>query len=237
MKVSKVVMVGMFAGLVAVGGMFNPITTVNASALSADELETIEDSVEEITLYTTDYLRVRSEASTDSEILDVYDPDTAVTGIGYEGEWVKIRYDGGVGYMHSDYLTMFGNEKNKNDDDEDETESVDDTPEEDDVDDSEENTKSDAVYAASDLYYNGVIIYDDYRYTWYSENVLPGGGLYIPGRHGDENGYICDENDYICLASDSLEKGTVINTPFGKMGKVYDAGTGASDILDVYTNW
>ena len=233
MKVSKVIMVSMFAGLVAFGGMSNPFTTVNASALSADALETIEDSVEEITLYTTDYLRVRRLASTDSDILDVYDPGTSVTAIGYEGEWVKVRYDGSVAYMHSDYLTMFGD--NDESDKDDELESA--TEEQPEEDSSEEDTESDAIYTASDLYYDGIISYYDYRYTWYSENVLPGGGLYIPGRHGDENGYICDEDNYICLASDSLEKGTVVNTPFGKMGKVYDTGTGASDILDVYTNW
>lgn len=233
MKVSKVIIVSMFAGLVAFGGMSNPFTTVNASALSADALETIEDSVEEITLYTTDYLRVRRAASTDSDILDVYDPGTSVTAIGYEGEWVKVRYDGSVAYMHSDYLTMFGDNDESDKDDEPES-ATEEQPEED---SSEEDTESDAIYTASDLYYDGIISYGDYCYTWYSENVLPGGGLYIPGRHGDENGYICDEDNYICLASDSLEKGTVVNTPFGKMGKVYDAGTGASDILDVYTNW
>ena len=83
----------------------------------------------------------------------------------------------------------------------------------------------------------GVIYGDGYRWTWYSEKVLPGNRLDIPGRHSDGN-YVLDENDYIVLASPDLEKlpkGTVIETPFG-MGKVYDhcptPGT-----VDVYTSW
>lgn len=45
-----------------------------------------------------------------------------------------------------------------------------------------------------------------------------------------------DKNGYICLASSSLKKGTVVKTPFGAKGKVYDCGC-ARGTLDVYTNW
>lgn len=83
----------------------------------------------------------------------------------------------------------------------------------------------------------GILEWGGWRWTWYSQQVLPGGGLDIPGRHVDSDGYVCDENDYICLASDYLEWGTVVNTPFGKMGRVYDCGPGAWDILDVYVDW
>ena len=76
----------------------------------------------------------------------------------------------------------------------------------------------------------------DFRWTWYSQNVLPGGGLQIPGRHVDENGFICDENDRICLASSDLEWGTIVTTPFGKEGCIYDCGC-ASGTLDVYVDF
>ena len=33
-----------------------------------------------------------------------------------------------------------------------------------------------------------------------------------------------------------LGKGTVVNTPFGKAGKIYDSGC-AADTLDVYTDF
>lgn len=95
---------------------------------------------------------------------------------------------------------------------------------------------SEALYSASKFMNMGVIYWNGWRWTWYSERVLPGGGLNIPGRHADSSGYICDGNDYICLSSSSLSKGTVIATPFGKSGKVYDTGC-ASDTIDVYVNW
>ena len=93
-----------------------------------------------------------------------------------------------------------------------------------------------AEYTAEEFIYHGVIDWGGWRWTWYSQNVLPGGALEIPGRHVDENGYVCDENGYICLASSVLEKGTVLDTPFGKQGKIYDSGC-AADTLDVYTNF
>ncbi len=93
-----------------------------------------------------------------------------------------------------------------------------------------------AEYTSAEFLYHGVVNWGGWRWTWYSQNVLPGGGLDIPGRHVDENGYICDENGFICLASGSLDKGTVVETPFGKKGKVYDCGC-AADTLDVYTNF
>ena len=94
----------------------------------------------------------------------------------------------------------------------------------------------DEWYSADELRFLGVIYAGDFRWTWYSQNVLPGGGLQIPGRHVDENGYICDENDRICLASSDLEWGTIVTTPFGKEGCIYDCGC-ASGTLDVYVDF
>lgn len=103
-----------------------------------------------------------------------------------------------------------------------------------------ENTQSynntNETYSPSQLKRLGVIYWGGWRWTWYSQKVLPGGGLNIPGRHVDSNGYVCDGEGYICLASGSLSKGTVVDTPFGKMGKVYDCGC-AANTLDVYTNF
>lgn len=98
------------------------------------------------------------------------------------------------------------------------------------------NSNSSQLYSAKDFKRLGVIHWGGWRWTWYSQRVLPGGGLKIPGRHVDSNGYICDKNGYICLASNSLAKGTIVDTPFGKQGKVYDCGC-AADTLDVYTDF
>ena len=78
-------------------------------------------------------------------------------------------------------------------------------------------------YSPRDLRFLGVIYAGDWRWTWYSQKVLPGGGLAIPGRHVDENGFVCDENGRICLASSDLAWGTVVSTPFGKRRLIYDA--------------
>lgn len=93
-----------------------------------------------------------------------------------------------------------------------------------------------AKYSASHFKRAGVIRWNGYRWTWYSQRVLPGGGLKIPGRHVDKHGYICDKDDYICVASSTLKRGTVVKTPFGKDGKVYDSGCSAGTI-DIYVGW
>lgn len=80
----------------------------------------------------------------------------------------------------------------------------------------------------------GVIYYNGYKFTYYSEKVLPGKGLKIPGRHSDGN-FVRDGDGYIVLASCDLPKGTVVQTPFGA-GKVYDYCP-TSGTIDVYVSW
>lgn len=81
------------------------------------------------------------------------------------------------------------------------------------------------------------VVYDEAgtRYTWYSEQVLPGGGLDIPGRYTDEEGFVRDETGNIAVASSDHEKGTAVDTPFGP-GMVYDTGC-ASGTVDIYVGW
>lgn len=95
---------------------------------------------------------------------------------------------------------------------------------------------SSAAYSPSDLQFSGVLYWGGWRWTWYSEQILPGYGLNIPGRYTDGDGFVCDGDGYICLASSSLSKGTIVDTPFDRAGKVYDCGC-ASNVLDVYVNW
>ena len=92
------------------------------------------------------------------------------------------------------------------------------------------------VYEPTHFHYHGLLRWGGWKWTWYSEKILPGHALVIPGRHVDEDGYICDEDNYICLASSSLARYTIVDTPFGKKGKVYDTGC-AYDTLDVYVSW
>ena len=81
----------------------------------------------------------------------------------------------------------------------------------------------------------GVNYFNGHKETWYSQKVLPGGGLKIPGRHVAEDGTIRDIDNYICVASSDYPKGTIVETSLG-MGKVYDSGCD-SGTIDIYTDW
>lgn len=81
----------------------------------------------------------------------------------------------------------------------------------------------------------GRIWYNGHTETYYSQKVLPGRGLAIPGRHIASDGTIRDADGYIVLASDDYPRGTVVETSLGA-GKVYDTGSGSGNI-DLYTDW
>ena len=171
---------------------------------------------------TGSYVNFRTGPSTGYQVIATLPRNTEVKILAKTGNWYKIRYNGSTGYMVSDYVQIVDKNSGSSS--------------------SGSGKASDcaagsvALYSASDLKRMGTFRWNGYRWTWYSEKVLPGGGLRIPGRHVDENGYVCDENGYIVIASHTLSKGTVVATPLGKDGKVYDycatAGT-----LDVYVSW
>ena len=83
----------------------------------------------------------------------------------------------------------------------------------------------------------GALYYNDHKETYYSQNVLPGEMLEIPGRHVAFDGTIRDEDGYICVAADYsyLEYGEVVETSLG-WGKVYDTGC-AYGTVDIYVDW
>lgn len=83
----------------------------------------------------------------------------------------------------------------------------------------------------------GAIYYGGHKETYYSERVLPGTSLNIPGRHVADDGTVRDGDGYICVATNSsyMSKGTIVKTSLGP-AKVYDSGC-AYGIVDIYTNW
>lgn len=81
----------------------------------------------------------------------------------------------------------------------------------------------------------GVVYFNGHKETYYSQRVLPGHGLNIPGRHVAADGTIRDANGNLCLASSDYPKGTVVETSLGT-GVVYDSGC-ASGTIDIYTDW
>lgn len=90
------------------------------------------------------------------------------------------------------------------------------------------------------FYSDGVAYIGGQEFNWYSQNVMPGGGLdelNANGRHVDEStGFVVDGDGYIAVASPwgQDKVGTVIETPFGQ-GKVYDTNKG--DAYDLYTDF
>ncbi|MBO1803716.1 hypothetical protein [Leucobacter ruminantium] len=91
---------------------------------------------------------------------------------------------------------------------------------------------SGALYTLEEFMFSGVVNWGGYKFTYYSQQVLPGSGLDIPGRHVNEGGFVSDADGYLVLAG-SAPKGTVYETPFGAPGKIYDRGT-TGNHLDVY---
>ena len=83
----------------------------------------------------------------------------------------------------------------------------------------------------------GAQYYNGHKETYYSQRVLPGTSLNIPGRHVAEDGTVRDGDGYICVAADPAfkAKGSVLITSLGP-AKVYDSGC-AYGVIDLYVNW
>lgn len=99
--------------------------------------------------------------------------------------------------------------------------------------------KSPRKYTPKQFRWGGIIRWHGCTFTYYSQRVLPGGGLQIPGRHVDKRGFVCDKDGYIVIAStvNMKKKHAVVATPFGKFGKVYDCGAGSSKWRDCFVAW
>ena len=83
----------------------------------------------------------------------------------------------------------------------------------------------------------GALYFNGHKETYYSEKVLPGNGLNIPGRHVADDGTIRDGDGYICVAADEsyMPKGSILITSLGP-AKVYDTGC-SYGIIDIYVSW
>ena len=83
----------------------------------------------------------------------------------------------------------------------------------------------------------GVVYYNGHKECYYTQTLLPGEGLYLPGRHVAEDGTIRDGDGYICVAANLkfIPRYTKVMTTLGP-GKVYDTGC-AYGTVDIYTDW
>ena len=94
------------------------------------------------------------------------------------------------------------------------------------------------TYASTRLTKNkGAIYFNGHKETYYSQRVLPGTSLQIPGRHVADDGTVRDGEGYICVAANTayMSKGTILITSLGP-AKVYDSGC-AVGVIDIYVNW
>jgi hypothetical protein len=153
-------------------------------------------------------LNLRKKPKVKSKKLKVLKQNTKIKYAKYNDKWSMVKIGKKTGYVVTKYISK---KKIK-------------------------VAKLKAKYSASYFRRMGVIHWGGWKWTWYSQRVLPGGGLRIPGRHVDGNGYVCDSSDRIVLSSSTLRKGTVAKTPFGKYGKVYDTGC-SRGVFDVYVGW
>lgn len=203
---------------------------------------------EPIEMYTMGNINVRYAPSLESEVSRVTDVAEVLYKVAdYDEMWslVKFSEDGGLYFMATEYLTTSKDDaeaekerriqKAKEEKARKEAAAAQRSSSQSYSDGGSDNSSSSSSeYSPSYFRRMGVLYWGGYRWTWYSERVLPGGGLNIPGRYSDGT-FVRDGEGYICLASNDLGRGTVVSTPFGA-GKIYDCGC-ASGTIDVYVSW
>lgn len=203
------------------------VAEASVEETQTDQVEESEPAAAPPIKYATTAIRVRSTPEiNDSNLLGAIYINSQVEITNDLGDWDEINYNGRTAYVYESLLS--------------------DTPVVIQVAApaaSNTNTKtsntaktSSTSNSASSFKRDGVIKYGGYRWTWYSQRVLPGGGLKIPGRHLDENGYVCDQNGRIVVACSTLSKGTIMNSPLGKECIVLDSCPSRGTI-DVYVGW
>ena len=192
-------------------------------------------------IVTTD-LNVREQPDKNAKIIDVL-PEGAEVLARDSGkfDWNKIDFGDYVGYVYNAYLTdknssttlynIYSNfnpvvipQQNTSTATQETT-----TP------DSQQT--SSRTYTIEEFKHAGIVEYGGWRWTYYLMSMFPGStSTPCPGRWINDEGFVCDPDGYVILASVDLAPYTVVETPFGYMGKVYDTGC-PHGILDVYTNW
>ena len=165
---------------------------------------------------TTANLNVRQQPNTNSEILDVL-PKGKIIQVEHKKNqnWDKIKTEDYIGYICNTYLKEVSKEEQEK----------------------LKTIKSDRIISLEDFQYQGIVSWGDWQWTYYLMSQFPGStSTPVEGRYVNDEGFVCDSDGYIILASVDLEPYTVVETPFGYTGKVYDTGC-PHGILDVYVNW
>lgn len=210
---------------------------INISQVEAKNFKPVPQNPDQyVTMYAKEKTDIKSFPQTSSKTIGTLSVNEQVTVISIGDTWNEILFSNKKGFVQKTYLSKVKIKapstalKNAAEEKQAEIQRREEEERQ------REAEKNKAIYSASYFKSAGVIYWGGWRWTWYSQRVLPGRGLRIPGRHVNANGYVVDANERICLASSKLSKGTIVSTPFGAEGCVYDSGC-PSNTLDVYTNF
>lgn len=187
--VKKMIMLGTFAAFLA------------AASIAAAGMEVPKEQV-----YTTDWLRMRTEQSLEADIAAVLSPGTKVTRTAaLDNGWSCIIWNNQRYYMYSEYLAKHEPEKGITE-------------------------KSSTFHVtASEFRADGAEFWGNYRWKYCPESELKN----TCDPHHENNGFLCDRSDFIILVTDSIEEGTIVPTPFGRNGVIY-SGASAEATINVY---
>ena len=186
------------------------------------------------TKYTTTGVNIRAEASLQAKIIKTVPINTKLQVVDSEAEWAEVIEEENTYYIYSKYLS--NKKTNITVSSRNNVKRTTTTTKSNNSNNNNNNIKTKGSSSSNPLTRSkGVVYYNGHRETWYSQKVLPGKGLKIPGRHVDSRGLVCDGDGYICVASSDLAKGTIVETSLGT-GKVYDSGC-PSGTIDIYCNW
>lgn len=164
-------------------------------------------------------VNIRKQPTTDSQVIAVLSQGKTVKVIETDKDrkWDKVEYDNRIGYIYNRYLNK--KEDNKI------------------IEEKSQDIKLERVISLDDFRYMGIVNWGGWNWTYYLMSQFPGStSTPVEGRYVNDEGFVCDNQGYIILASVDLPPYTIVDTPFGYKGKVYDTGC-PSGILDVYTNW
>lgn len=186
---------------------------------------------------TTD-LNVRQFPNKDAKIIDILPQGTTVNAQDSGNvNWNKINFGDYVGYVYNAYLAPqddpipLNARKDSN--------MISSSPQV--IEGKPLTTKKEQtltkIISIDDFQKAGTLNWNGYIWTYYLMSQFPGStSTPCPGRYVNSEGFVCDPEGYVILASADLASYTMVETPFGYMGKVYDTGC-SSGYLDIYTDW
>ena len=113
---------GNIAAVVEKGSEWTKVKSGNVTGYVKNDYLVFENDIEEyakenvkqVAKVTTETLRVREKASTDSDIIDLVSEGDTYTVKKADDEWVQVKVDGETGYVSKDYAEVdysFGNAK------------------------------------------------------------------------------------------------------------------------------